>query len=86
MNILFIHGNYPGQFKGIAANLAAQGHRVIYLSHPATGTSWHLPGVSVRRFAPHREPNPSIHPYLGCNWAYLVFPDGPTAKMTQKGL
>lgn len=64
MTILFIHGNYPGQFRALAARLAAGGQRVVYLSHPDTGEGWNLPGVEVRRFAPHREVTPGIHPYL----------------------
>ena len=32
MNILFIHQNFPGQFKFLAPALAAQGHRVVAMT------------------------------------------------------
>lgn len=64
MNILLIHGNYPGQFRNLAVNLAQRRQQVVYLSHPGTGEGWELPGVAVRRFAPHRGLTPGLHPYL----------------------
>jgi len=32
MNLLFLHQNFPGQFKHLAPALAAQGHRVLALT------------------------------------------------------
>lgn len=32
MNILFIHQNFPGQFKHLAPALAQQGHRVLAMT------------------------------------------------------
>jgi len=31
MNILFVHQNFPGQFKHLAPAMASQGHRVVAL-------------------------------------------------------
>ena len=31
MNILFVHQNFPGQFKHLAPALAQQGHKVVAL-------------------------------------------------------
>jgi glycosyltransferase involved in cell wall biosynthesis len=42
MNILFIHQNFPGQFRHLAPALAAQGHRVVALGVSRTPA---LPGV-----------------------------------------
>lgn len=42
MKILFIHQNFPGQFKHLAPALAAQGHQVVAL---ATRAGHQLPGV-----------------------------------------
>lgn len=64
MNILFIHGNYPGQFRALVAEMAARGARVVFLAHPNTGAGWDLPGVEVRRFAPHRPVREGGHPYV----------------------
>jgi len=43
MNILFIHQNFPGQFKHLAPALAAQGHNVVALGVNAVPAP--LPGV-----------------------------------------
>lgn len=44
MNILFVHQNFPGQFKHLAPALARQGHRVLALhindSPAVTGVEW----------------------------------------------
>ena len=43
MNLLFIHQNFPGQFRHLAPAMAAQGHRVVALGiNPTTEA---LPGV-----------------------------------------
>ena len=64
MNILFIHGNYPAQFVHLAKALAAQDHRVVFLTGRKDPEVWPLPGVEVRRFDLHRQVSPEIHPYL----------------------
>ncbi|MBI5278135.1 MAG: glycosyltransferase [Burkholderiales bacterium] len=50
MKFLFIHQNFPGQFKHLAPALAAQGHEVVGLAvnQPAVPT----PGVKVLRHNP----------------------------------
>ena len=55
MKILFIHQNFPGQFKHLAPTMAAQGHEVIALgiNKPEFAT----PGVKVILHRP-RVPNP----------------------------
>jgi glycosyltransferase involved in cell wall biosynthesis len=55
MRVLFIHQNFPGQFKHVAPALAAQGHEVVALgiNKPAYPT----PGVKVLLHRP-RAPNP----------------------------
>ena len=61
MNILFVHQNFPGQFRRIAPLLAAQGHKVIGLGeNPAPA----LPGVQHIRYNAPREGSESTHPYL----------------------
>lgn len=65
MNVLFIHGNYPGQFVHLASALGRQEqHRVVFLTNRKDHEVWQLPGVEVRRFEPHRQPNSQGHPYL----------------------
>ena len=62
MDFLFIHGNYPAQFVHLAKGLAAEGHRVVFLTNRKDPEVWPLQGVEVRRFAPHREAPAEIHP------------------------
>ena len=64
MDILFIHGNYPAQFVHLAKALAAEGHRVVFVTGRKDPEVWPLPGVEARRFALHREVSAEIHPYL----------------------
>lgn len=65
MDVLFIHGNYPAQFVHLATALGCQPeHRVVFLTNRRDPEVWPLEGVEVRRYEPHREPAPGIHPYL----------------------
>lgn len=50
MRILFIHQNFPGQFRHLAPALAAQGHEVLALSVNRPAVS--LPGVKVLMHQP----------------------------------
>jgi glycosyltransferase involved in cell wall biosynthesis len=61
MNVLFIHQNFPGQFRHIAAHLARQlgvAVRAIGREH-APG----LPGIPLQRYRPHRPASKETHPY-----------------------
>jgi len=61
MQVLFIHQNFPGQFRHIAAHLAQQpGVQVLAIGREqAPG----LPGVRLLRYKPHRAASPHTHPY-----------------------
>lgn len=62
MKVLFIHQNFPGQFRHIAAHLAMQpGYQVLAIGRDrARG----LPGVKLLRYKPHRAPSSEVHPYV----------------------
>ena len=65
MDVLFLHGNYPGQFPQLAAGMARQpGNRVVFLTNREDPEVVPLEGVEVRRFERHRDTTPGIHPYL----------------------
>ena len=65
MNILFIHGNFPGQFKDIAPALAQRsGGRTIFLTLSENAQGIQLPGVETRLVKLHRDGDPDIHQYL----------------------
>ncbi len=61
MNILFIHQNFPGQFRHLAPALAEAGHRVDALAMhqrpPPRGVTQHVYGVT-------RRPGQDVHPLL----------------------
>lgn len=53
MNLLFIHQNFPGQYKHLAAWLAAQGgHRIVALGQNDLPE---LNGITHIRYAPHHK-------------------------------
>ena len=65
MDVLFLHGNYPGQFPQLASGMAQQpGVRVVFLTNRMDPEVYPLEGVEVRRFDCHRDTTPGIHSYL----------------------
>ena len=60
MRILFIHQNFPGQFRYLAPALAAQGHEVRAL---ATSPRYAVPRVTVHPYAPQRGNGRGGHPW-----------------------
>jgi glycosyltransferase involved in cell wall biosynthesis len=59
MNILFVHQNFPGQFKSLAPAMAAAGHRITALAIEGV----ELPSTQFVRYRPHRGSSPGIHPW-----------------------
>ena len=64
MDCLFIHGNYPGQFKHLAPLLSNNGHRVVFLTNRSDALNHTQKGVEVRIYKPHRQPSRDTHHYL----------------------
>lgn len=63
MNILFIHQNFPGQFKNLAPALAAKGHHCIALTlRVKEATRWQ--GVDVLPYTIRRQQGGGTHPWL----------------------
>jgi glycosyltransferase involved in cell wall biosynthesis len=63
MKILFVHQNFPGQFKHICRVLAAQGrHQVVFLTKPNDNQ---IPGIEKVVYTPARPPTPNVHHYIG---------------------
>src|SRR3990167_10965238 len=61
MRVLFIHQNFPGQFKHIAQHMAKQpGVEVLAIGRDSAPG---LPGVRLLRYKPHRPANAYTHPY-----------------------
>ena len=63
MNILFIHQNFPGQFKFLAPALAQQGHKVVAMTMQKTDvTTWQ--GVTLVPYSASRGSTPNAHPWV----------------------
>jgi glycosyltransferase involved in cell wall biosynthesis len=63
MNILFIHQNFPGQFKFLAPALVQQGHRVLAMTMQKTeAKNWQ--GVELVHYKAARGTTPNVHPWV----------------------
>lgn len=63
MNVLFIHQNFPGQFKFLAPALARQGHRVVAMTmQQQAPAQWN--GVQMVRYGASRGSSTHIHPWV----------------------
>ena len=63
MKILFIHQNFPGQFKFLAPALVQQGHEVVAMTMQKTDAkSWQ--GVSLVHYIAQRGSTPKVHPWV----------------------
>ena len=62
MRILFVHQNFPAQYKHLAPALAAKsGNQVVALTLKKQPS---LPGVQVFRYRLSRGTSPNIHPWV----------------------
>jgi glycosyltransferase involved in cell wall biosynthesis len=64
MKLLFIHQNYPGQFRQLAPSLASAGHEVVALTlkqHPSPM----LDGVRLVVYRISRGSTSGVHPWVG---------------------
>ena len=65
MNLLFIHGNFPGQFLDLAPFLARHvADRTVFLTESDNPQGIDLAGVEFVQFVPHRQPAEGVHAYL----------------------
>ncbi len=63
MNILFVHQNFPGQFKFLAPALAAQGHQVVAMTMQKLDIqAWQ--GVRLVSYTVNRGSTPGVHPWV----------------------
>ena len=62
MNILFLHSNFPAQFRHLAHALAQdKRHRIVFGTARPEGQ---IPGVVKALYRPAREVRPETHPYV----------------------
>ena len=63
MKILFIHQNFPGQFKYLAPALVQQGHTVVAMTMQKTeAKEWQ--GVRLAPYTATRGTTPKVHPWI----------------------
>ena len=63
MNILFIHQNFPAQFRNLAPALARRGHEVAALTlRNIADAEWK--GVRIERYKVSKSSTPDIHPWV----------------------
>ncbi|MEH6475370.1 MAG: glycosyltransferase family 4 protein [Sneathiella sp.] len=62
MRVLFLHNNFPAQYRHVARKLAEKKkNQVVFASHRAIEK---IPGVTNLIYKPHREGKPETHHYL----------------------
>jgi glycosyltransferase involved in cell wall biosynthesis len=66
MRLLFVHQNFPGQFRHLAAAFAAAGEaQVVAIGEHANVAGLPLPpGIERLSYSPARAPTKDVHPYL----------------------
>ena len=63
MKILFIHQNFPGQFKFLAPALVQRGHEVVAMTMQKSElTAWQ--GVRLVHYTAQRGSTPNVHPWV----------------------
>ena len=63
MNILFIHQNFPGQFKFLTPALVQNGHKVVAMTMKNTeAREWQ--GVKLVPYTASRGTTPEVHPWV----------------------
>ena len=63
MNLLFVHQNFPGQFKFLAPAVAAQGHTVVGMTMQKVSVEeWQ--GVKLVPYGVNRGTTPGVHPWV----------------------
>lgn len=63
MKILFIHQNFPGQFKSLAPALVQQGHQVVAMTmQKVQAGNWQ--GVTLVPYAAQRGTTPQVHSWV----------------------
>lgn len=62
MKILFVHQNFPGQYRHLAGHLAAvSGNQVVFITQRDNAA---LPGVRTLGYKPQRKTTENLHHYL----------------------
>lgn len=64
MDIIFIHGNYPAQFRNLAPMIGRSNHRVFFLTEREDALTDQIEGINIRILGKHRSGGAETHHYL----------------------
>lgn len=64
MRVLFLHPNFPAQYRHVATVLGQDPKNQVVFSTKNENPQWTIPGVQKVLFSPSRDPNPSTHHYV----------------------
>ncbi|WP_013323096.1 glycosyltransferase family 4 protein [Gloeothece verrucosa] len=64
MRVLFIHPNFPAQFRHLARAFGSNSQNQVIFATKNENPEWKIPGVTRAMYAPHRQPNRETHHYL----------------------
>jgi len=64
MKILFLHPNFPAQFRHMAGALAKDTNNQVLFGTKFENPEWQIPGVRKVLFKPSREARPETHHYV----------------------
>ena len=64
MKILFLHPNFPAQFRHVATALAQDPNNQVVFATKFENPEWQIPGVRKVVFKPSRDPRPETHHYV----------------------
>ena len=65
MDILFVHGNYPGQFRNLCSGFGANpNHRTVFLTAREDADQGQIKGINIAQYEQHRQVNANTHHYL----------------------
>ncbi|MBO0347768.1 glycosyltransferase family 4 protein [Phormidium pseudopriestleyi FRX01] len=64
MQILFLHPNFPAQFRHLATVLGSNPNNTVVFGTKNERPEWVIPGVKKALFEPSRDPHPGTHHYV----------------------
>ncbi len=64
MRVLFLHPNFPAQFRHVATILGRDPNNQVVFGTKNERPEWKIPGVKKALFTPSRDPRPETHHYV----------------------
>ncbi len=64
MRILFLHPNFPAQFRHLATVLGSNPNNQVVFGTKNERPEWVIPGVKKALFSPSRDPHLGTHHYV----------------------